>query len=232
MLVSMSTLPQAIDITRLLKLLRKAYPAPECELNHKNAFELLAATILSAQCTDKRVNMVTPHLFARYPDPATLAAAAVADVEELVRTTGFYRNKAKNLIGMAQALCAEHAGEVPQTLASLIALPGVARKTANVVLGVSFKKAEGVVVDTHVMRLAQRLGLTTAKDPIRIERELMAKIPKARWIAISHELILHGRRVCNARKPACELCSLSSMCPSAFAAIARTAGSKKAGKAT
>jgi endonuclease-3 len=223
----MSTLLQTPEITRLLKLLRAAYPDPECELNHRNAFELLAATILSAQCTDKRVNIVTPDLFARYPDPAALAGAAPDDVEALIRTTGFYRNKAKNLIGMAQALCAQHNGQVPNTLACLIALPGVARKTANVVLGVCFKKAEGVVVDTHVMRLAQRLGLTQASDPIRIERELMQKIPKARWIALSHELILHGRRVCNARKPACEACTLSGLCPSAFQITAASARKTK-----
>lgn len=215
-------------------MLRAAYPDPQCELDHKNAFELLAATILSAQCTDKRVNLVTPSLFARYPDCQTLAAAAPADVEALVRTTGFFRNKAKNLIGMAQALVAMHQGQVPQTLAELVRLPGVARKTANVVLGVSFGKAEGVVVDTHVMRLAQRLGLSTAKEPIRIERDLMHKIAKTRWIALSHELILHGRSVCLARKPACEACTLREVCPSAFAAapkaLTRKAKAKGAAK--
>jgi endonuclease-3 len=211
----MPKLLQPTDIAQVLRLLGKAYPDPECALEHKNAFELLVATILSAQCTDRRVNLVTPELFRLYPDARSLAAAAPADVEALIHSTGFFRNKAKNIIGMAQALCAQHNGCVPKILAELIALPGVARKTANVVLGVSFDRAEGVVVDTHVMRLAQRLGLTVRKTPVHIEQDLMARIPKKHWIGLSHRLIWHGRQVCVARRPRCPECTLNGVCPAA-----------------
>ncbi len=199
----------------LLTRLHESYPAATCALTHRSPFELLCATILSAQCTDARVNQVTPALFARYPDPAALAAARLSDVEALVRSTGFFRNKAKALCGMAQALVRDHGGEVPREMAALVALPGVARKTANVVLGTAFGIADGVVVDTHVTRLTNRLGLTRAKEPVAIERDLMRLVPRDEWIAVSHLLILHGRAVCNARKPACDRCVLATRCPSA-----------------
>lgn len=190
------------------------YPEADCALLHRNAFELLAATILSAQCTDARVNMVTPGLFRRWPDARALAGARQEDVEAVVRSTGFFRNKAKNLIGMARALVERHGGEVPDAMDDLIALPGVARKTANVVLGTWFHRAEGVVVDTHVARISGRLGLSRATDPAKIERDLMDLLPRAEWTGFSHRVILHGRRVCDARKPKCAVCSLRDLCPS------------------
>ena len=202
-------------IQQLLQLLHATYGGAECALDHKNAFELLAATILSAQCTDKRVNLVTPALFARFPSPALLAQADPLELEDLVKSTGFYRNKAKSLIGMAQALMRDHHGEVPQDFAALTELPGVARKTANVVMGVAFQVPSGIVVDTHVGRLSRRLGLTSEDDPVKVERELTAAIPQAEWIAFSHMLIHHGRQVCLARKPACDRCTLVELCPSA-----------------
>ncbi len=201
-------------IAAILRRLQKAYPDAECALHHRNAYELLVATILSAQCTDEVVNKVTPALFARYPDPAALAAAPRADVEALVKSTGFFRNKAKNIQGAAQALVDRFGGEVPQAMDDLLSLPGVARKTANVVRGVCFGLADGVVVDTHVRRISQRLGLTTQDDPVKIEQDLMALLPKTRWIAFSHEVIWHGRRVCDARKPLCDQCTLFDVCPS------------------
>ena len=185
---------------------------------HRNAFELLCATILSAQCTDKRVNMVTPALFAAYPDARALAAARQEDVEELVRTTGFFRSKAKSLIGMAQALVAGHHGEVPAVMAQLVVLPGVGRKTANVILGNAFGINEGVTVDTHVQRVANRLGLTDESDPLKIEQDLMPLFPRDEWAMLSHRLIFHGRRICDARKPRCEACPLADVCPTAFGA--------------
>ncbi len=210
--------PSAADekkrVQAILRRLRKAYPAAQCALNHRNAYELLVATILSAQCTDEVVNKVTPALFARYLAPASLAAAPRADVEALVKSTGFFRNKAKNIQGAALALVDRFGGEVPHAMDDLLSLPGVARKTANVVRGVCFGLADGVVVDTHVRRISQRLGLTTQDNPVKIEQDLMAILPKTRWIAFSHEVIWHGRRVCDARKPLCDQCTLFDVCPS------------------
>lgn len=197
------------------EILAESYPDAHCALTHENAFELLAATILSAQCTDERVNMVTPVLFSRYPDPESLADAPQEDVEDVIRSTGFFRNKAKNLIGMAQALVEAHGGDVPDTMEDLVALPGVGRKTANVVLGNAFGLDEGVVVDTHVGRLSRRLGFTKAEDPVRIEEDLIRLFPRERWTMLSHLLIFHGRAVCAARKPLCESCPVALLCPSA-----------------
>lgn len=198
---------------RVVAGLAELYPDANCALHHRDAFELLVATILSAQCTDARVNQVTPALFARYPDAKCLATAALADVEALIHSTGFFRAKTKNLIAMAQRLVEHHDGVVPIDLDALTALPGVGRKTANVVMGTAFGVPTGVVVDTHVKRLAYRLGLTKARDPISIERELMALIPPEEWINLSHRMIQHGRAICVARKPRCELCPLAVICP-------------------
>ena len=192
------------------------YPDAHCELDYQNAYQLLVATILSAQCTDQRVNMVTPTLFSRYPDPAALAAARQEDVEEIIRSTGFFRNKARNLIGMAGAVIDRHSGSIPVTMDELVQLPGVGRKTANVVLGNACGVNEGVVVDTHVQRLANRLGLTRESDPVKIEQDLMKLYDRDRWTLLSHLLIWHGRRVCYARKPRCPDCTLNTICPSAF----------------
>lgn len=192
------------------------YPDAHCELDYQNAFQLLVATILSAQCTDQRVNMVTPTLFARYPEAAALAAARQEDVEEIIRSTGFFRNKARNLIGMAGGVVDRHGGNIPATMDELVRLPGVGRKTANVVLGNACGINEGVVVDTHVQRLSARLGLTSQSDPEKIERDLMALYDRDRWTLLSHLLIWHGRRVCYARKPRCADCALNTICPSAF----------------
>ena len=199
-------------INDLLGRLRSAYPDAECALHHRNAWELLVATILSAQCTDARVNMVTPELFRKFPTPAAFAQASLPAIEEEIRSTGFYHNKAKSLSGAAKRLVAEFGGKVPDTMDQLLTLPGAARKTANVVLGVAFHKAEGVVVDTHVLRLANRLSLTQSGDPKRVEQDLMQVIPRDRWISFSHEMIHHGRRICIARKPKCAECSLETIC--------------------
>jgi endonuclease-3 len=204
----------AVTLERLLA----EYPDAHCELDHRNPFELLCATILSAQCTDARVNMVTPALFARYPDAEALAGANPADVEEIIKPTGFFRAKTKSLIGMATALVTEHAGNVPATIPLLVGLPGVGRKTANVILGNAFAMNEGIVVDTHVQRLSRRLGLTRLADPVGIETELMPLFPREHWAMLSHVLIWHGRRICFARKPACGECVLNDICPSAFIA--------------
>jgi len=198
---------------RVFRKLREAYPDAETALVHRNAFELLVATILSAQCTDVRVNQVTPELFRRYPDPASLAAARPADVEALIRSTGFYRNKTKSIQGAARRIVETHGGAVPETMEALTALPGVARKTANCVLGNAFGKNVGVVVDTHVKRLAGRLGFTEHADPVKVERDLMARFPRRDWTLLSHLLIAHGRAVCKARAPACERCLLRRSCP-------------------
>lgn len=198
-----------------LERLLAEYPDAHCELDHRNAFELLCATILSAQCTDVRVNMVTPALFARYPDAGALAVAVPEHVEEIVRSTGFFRAKAKSLVGMANALVDRHASEVPASIDTLTRLPGVGRKTANVILGNAFAINEGIVVDTHVQRLSRRLGLTRLPDPVGIEQDLMPLFPRERWAILSHLLIFHGRRVCFARKPACDVCILNDVCPSA-----------------
>ncbi len=207
--------PTAEYAGRVYDVLQATYPDAHCELDHTNAFELLCATILSAQCTDKRVNMVTPSLFARWPDARALAAARQEDVEEVIRSTGFFRNKAKNLIAMAGALVERHGGEVPRTMAELVTLPGVGRKTANVILGNAYGLNEGVTVDTHVQRLAGRLGLTRETDPVKVEEALMPLFPRERWGMLSHLLIFHGRRTCDARKPRCGECALADVCPSA-----------------
>jgi endonuclease-3 len=199
---------------QVLARLRRAYPAARCALEHRSPLELLVATILSAQCTDARVNLVTPALFARCPDAASYAAIPRAELEELIRSTGFFRNKARSLGALGAALVERHGGRVPDTMAELVALPGVGRKTANVVLGNAFGKNEGVVVDTHVARLARRLGLTRAHDPVAIERDLEPLFPRASWALLAHLLIAHGRAVCKAPRPRCADCSLSALCPS------------------
>ncbi len=202
-------------VAAILVELRKAYPDVVCALNHKNAWELTVATILSAQCTDVRVNLVTPELFKTFPTPKAMAAASLPELEELIRTTGFFRNKAKSIQGAARVVTEKFGGKVPQTMEEILTLPGVARKTGNVVLGSWFKIAVGVVVDTHVMRLSRRLELTKETSPEKVEKDLMKIIPQDRWIAFSHELIHHGRQVCIARKPRCVDCTLEKICNSA-----------------
>jgi endonuclease-3 len=199
----------------LYRRLESLYPTAHCELDFKSPLQLTVATILSAQCTDKRVNLVTPALFKRYPTAKALAAAKQADLEELIKSTGFFRNKAKSIIGMAKALVERHGGRVPKTMDELVALPGVGRKTANVILGNAFDINEGVVVDTHVARLSARLGLTRATDPVKIERVLVGLFPRETWTILSHLLIWHGRRICVARNPKCPECVLRDICPSA-----------------
>jgi endonuclease-3 len=201
-------------VAAILKALDEAYPEAVCALTHRSPWELLVATILSAQCTDVRVNMVTPELFRRFPIPAAMAKARLPELEELIRTTGFYHNKAKSIQGAARRIIANFGGEVPQTLAELITIPGAARKTANVVLGVSFGKAEGVVVDTHVFRIARRLELAKGDTAEKVEQELMQVIPQDRWISFSHQIIHHGRQVCIARNPKCKDCNLEPLCHS------------------
>ena len=198
---------------KIARQLAQTYADAECALKHDNPFQLLAATILSAQCTDERVNMVTPALFAKYPTPAALAASEQTDVEKIIQSTGFFRAKANNLRGMAQALVDQFGGELPRTLDEMVSLPGVGRKTANVVLGTAFGLPTGVVVDTHVKRLTRLLGLTNNLDPVKIEHDLAALLPKSEWINFSHRLIHHGRRICNARKPNCVECPLLELCP-------------------
>lgn len=204
---------------RILTVLKQAYPDADCALRHRSALELLVATILSAQCTDERVNQVTPDLFRRYPDARAFAEAKPDELETMIRSTGFFRNKAKSLVGMGRVLCDEFAGEVPDTMDELLQLPGVARKTANCVLGTWHGKNEGIVVDTHVGRLALRLGLPSSarddKDAVRIERDLMELLPRESWTYLAHALIQHGRKVCAARKPQCSACALAAECPSA-----------------
>lgn len=199
---------------RIYDLLAREYPDARCALDHGNAFELAVATILSAQTTDVRVNMVTPVLFERYPTARALADARQEDVEEIVKSTGFYRNKARSIIGFAQGVVDAHGGEVPDDMASLVKLPGVGRKTANVVLGNAFGVDEGVVVDTHVKRLSTLMKLTKEPTPEKIEEDLMALFPRERWTLLSHLLIFHGRQVCIARRPRCEACVVSHLCPS------------------
>lgn len=199
----------------ILARLRRALPDVHTALDHRNPFELLVATILSAQCTDKRVNEVTPALFRRFPTARELAGASLDELEELVRTTGFYHNKARALLGLGQALVAEHGGEVPAEMEALRRLPGVGRKTANVVLGNGFGRNVGVVVDTHVQRLSRRLGLTAETDPEKIERDLMALVPQPDWTLWSNLLIAHGRQTCQARRPRCAACVVADLCPSA-----------------
>jgi len=199
----------------ILGRLKREYPDARCALHHGDPYQLLVATILSAQCTDARVNMVTPAFFARYPSPEALARADRGEVEEIIRSTGFFRNKTRSLIGMAQAVVADHRGEVPSTMEELRVLPGVGRKTANVVLGNAYGINEGVTVDTHVTRLSRLLGLTRHDDPVKIEQDLMPLFPREDWALLSHLLIFHGRQVCIARRPRCPECVLADLCPSA-----------------
>ncbi len=204
-------------VAAIIAILERLHASATTALHHDTPFQLLAATILSAQCTDARVNMVTPALFARYPTAARLAQADPADVESIVHSTGFFRSKAKNLIGMAMALCERHGGEVPTDLDALTALPGVGRKTANVLRGTLFSQP-AIIVDTHCSRLARRLGWTRHEDPVRIERDLMDVLPRDKWTVTSHSLVLHGRETCTSRKPRCGQCELAPLCPSAEAA--------------
>lgn len=196
----------------LLKLLKKIYPDASCALHHKNPLQLLVATILSAQCTDERVNKVTPALFKKYPTVQDFASARPAELEQLIRSTGFYHNKAKSILGMARMVVDKYNGQIPNTMPDLLQLPGVARKTANVVLGNAFGIAEGVVVDTHMIRLSERLGLSNKKTPEKIEQDLMKTVPRHNWIWFSHALITHGRAVCRARNPDCPHCPVKTMC--------------------
>ena len=197
----------------VLRALTERYPHPETHLNARGAWELTVATVLAAQCTDKRVNTVTPGLFSRWPDPASLANASQAELEEVVRPTGFYRNKAKNLIAAAKRVTEVYGGTVPDTMEDLITLPGVARKTANVVLWGAFGINEGLAVDTHVGRIAYRLGLTREKDPVKVEQDLMRLFPRKTWGDVNHRMVWFGRDVCDARKPACSRCELAPVCP-------------------
>jgi endonuclease III len=208
------TKPTPEYAAEIYRRLLEHYPDAHCALDFKNPFQLLIATILSAQCTDKRVNMVTPALFAKYPTPAALAAAKPEELEEIIKSAGFFRSKAKNLIGMATAVAALHDSRVPDAMDALVALPGVGRKTANVVLGNAYAKNEGVVVDTHVSRVTQRLALTKQTDPVKIERDLVKLFPRESWTLLSHLFIEHGRQICEARRPKCEICFLNDLCPS------------------
>jgi endonuclease-3 len=208
--------PTPAYVAAIIARLRAAYPDAHCALDYETPIQLLVAVILSAQCTDERVNLTTPALFARYPSAEALAAADPAEMEELVRPTGFYRNKARFIREAAGRILLEYGGEVPPGMDDLLSLPGVARKTANVVRGEIYGLADGVTVDTHVKRLSARLGLTHEADPVKVERDLMAVIPRENWIEIAHLLIWHGRRVCFARKPNCPGCVLNDICPSAF----------------
>ncbi len=205
-------------VRKTYQALRRAYPDAHCELDHHGPFQLLVATVLSAQSTDVAVNRVTPALFERWGTPQALAAASPAELEEALSSLGMFRQKSRHLLGLAQALVAEHGAEVPSRLDQLVRLPGVGRKTANVVLGVAYGNPEGIVVDTHVQRLAQRLGWTTANEPLLVERDLMKHFDRSDWDLLSHTLIFHGRRCCSARNPTCSTCPVASACPSAFRA--------------
>jgi endonuclease-3 len=213
--VPKSAADEKARVASIRKLLRRMYPAPRCALSHDDAFQLLVATILSAQCTDERVNLVTPELFRRWPTPAALARADQAELEGVIRSTGFFRNKARSLLGAARVLCERFGGEVPKTMEELLELPGVARKTANVVLGTAYGIAAGIVVDTHVTRVSQRLRLANSTQPEKIERELMQQFAERDWIWLAHALIWHGRRLCKARNPDCPACALAPYCPAA-----------------
>ena len=201
------------NFPKVLKELKRLYPDVRCFLHYKTPFQLLCSVILSAQCTDERVNLVAPELFKVFPTPEKLAAAKQKDVEKIIHSTGFYKNKAKNLIGCAQALMAHHGGKLPQTMEELIQIPGVGRKTANVVLGEVYGISVGITVDTHVTRLSNRLGWTKHQDAVKIEQDLIKIVPKDEWLTISHRLIQHGRKVCDARKPLCNVCTLAKWCP-------------------
>ncbi len=207
--------PDPARVRSIVEGLEELYPEVDCELDRETPFQLVCATILSAQCTDDRVNMVTPELFRRYPTPQAMARAPLPALEGIIRSTGFFRQKAKSLKGTATAVLGRFGGEIPRTIAELTTLPGVARKTANVVLGTAYGIAEGIVVDTHIQRLSMRLGLTRATDPKGIEQDLMKVFPREVWIRIGHQIIWHGRRVCFARKPNCVGCTLAPFCPSA-----------------
>ena len=215
----MSDSPTPAYVTEVIARLRRAHPDAHCALDYETPLQLLAAVILSAQCTDERVNLTTPALFARYPTAEALAAADPAELEAIVRPTGFYRNKARFLRQAAARLLAEYGGEVPPQMDALLSLPGVARKTANVVRGEIYGLADGITVDTHVKRLSARLGLTTKTDPVKVERDLMAVIPRESWIEIAHLLIWHGRRLCTARKPNCPACPLNDICPASSVSV-------------
>lgn len=204
------------NIQNIIKVLKQTYPNAKCALNHKNAFELLIATILSAQCTDERVNIVTTQLFKKYKTPKDLANAKIEELEQEVRSTGFYKNKAKNIKASSKVIVEHFSGRVPNNMNDLLTLPGVARKTANVVLGTWFNISSGIVVDTHVLRISYLLGLTKQKNPEKVEQELMKIVQKQEWINFSHMLIWHGRKICIARRPKCEICPLNKLCPSAF----------------
>lgn len=206
--------PAAERAPEIFRRLAAEYPDAKCALDHRNPYELLVATILSAQCTDRRVNMVTPALFARYPDARALAIANPDELQDMIRSTGFFRNKTKSLVGMANAVTERHGGEIPDTMDALVKLPGVGRKTANVVLGNAFRKDEGVVVDTHVTRLSRRLALTRHSDAVKIEQDLMGIFPRPQWTLLAHLLIWHGRTVCDARRPRCDGCTVNELCPS------------------
>jgi endonuclease-3 len=197
---------------KILDILAQTHPDATCALHYRNPFELVTATILSAQCTDERVNLVTPHLFARYPAAADLARAQSADVEEIIRPTGFFRAKTKSLLGCARGLMDAHGGEVPRTMAEMVKLPGVGRKTASVVLGHVYGINEGIAVDTHVLRVGNRLGIAQSDDPAEVERQLMAMVPRARWTQVTDLLIFHGRRICQARRPLCGQCPVFALC--------------------
>ena len=207
-------------VDEIVERLREAYPDAACSLHFSTPLELLVATILSAQCTDERVNAVTPALFQTYRSAEDFAAAPPEELETAIKSTGFYRNKAKNIQAACRLIVERHGGEVPRTMVELTALPGVARKTANVVMGNAYGIVEGVVVDTHVGRLAKRLGLTASDDPVRVESDLMAALPRQEWLHFSHRVILHGRAVCQARKPLCAACMLNDICPSSTVAMA------------
>ncbi len=208
--------PPEARIGEIIRRLRIAHPDAHCELIHEDPWQLLVATILSAQCTDERVNKVTPVLFARFPTPKDMADADRAEIERIIHSTGFYRNKARFIHEAAQRIAYDYDGDIPPDMQHLLQLPGVARKTANVVLGVGFNIADGIVVDTHVKRIAKRLGLTRHTDPKKVEQDLMQLVPQADWIDFSHLMIFHGRRVCKARKPDCANCLLNDLCPSAM----------------
>ena len=208
-----ATAEQKRHAARIVQRLAKNYPTADCALNFTTPFQLLVATILLAQCTDERVNIVTKELFARYPTARDLAKAHLKTIEKIIQSTGFFRNKAKHIRGCARELVEKHDGAVPQDLPSLVALAGVGRKTANVVLGTAYGIASGVVVDTHVGRISRRLGLTKESDPVKVEGDLMTQLPRNEWVSYSHRMIHHGRQVCKARKPLCEACHLQDACP-------------------
>jgi endonuclease-3 len=210
----------------IIRRLKEQYPDAKTSLNFENPYQLIVATILSAQCTDERVNMTTPALFKRYPSAQALADARTGDVEEMIKSTGFFRNKTKSLLGMANAVVTDHGGEIPKTMAGLVKLPGVGRKTANVVLGNAFGIDEGIVVDTHVARVSKRLGLTSNTDPEKIEQDLIELVPRADWTIFAHLCIYHGRAICKAPTPRCDECPLADICPTAPIYLGATSGKR------